>query len=113
AGVDQQEEVVQRVAVLKHVPERTELDARADLLEELAGERLGRRLARLDLAAGQLPLVRKRLIGAASGEQNTTSGAADQAGDDERADGGSRGGHGVPVTTKAGRFSRQIRSQER
>jgi hypothetical protein len=52
---------------VKHdVVDAIDLDLATQLLAHLAHERVGRRLAGLHLAAGELPEARHRLIGAAA-----------------------------------------------
>ncbi len=65
-----------------HQPRRGAPDADAELLGELAFERVARRLARLELAAGKLPITGVRLPRRALREQHAAVGAHDDRGGD-------------------------------
>ena len=66
----------------------------AELFFELARQRRDRRLAGLDLAAGEFPEQRHRLIGASLGQEDASFTVAAERGDDELS-GASRVRHGV------------------
>ncbi len=73
-----------RVDVLLHDPGRGATHDDAELLDELARERVARRLARLELPARELPVARVGLARGALREQHAAVGAHDDRGRDAR-----------------------------
>mgnify|MGYP003493122321 CR=1 FL=1 len=71
-----------RIDVLLHDPGGGTAHDDAELLDELACERVARRLAGLELAARELPVARVRLARGALGEQHLSIGTKDHRGGD-------------------------------
>src|SRR5262249_53483761 len=78
AGVHEHEQVELRVGVEHHVADRAHRAGDAQLLLDLARERRLRRPALLHPPAGELPLPRPGLAGAARGEQDAAFAVADE-----------------------------------
>src|SRR5262249_42081369 len=100
ARIDQHHEIERRIRVEQHIPDPADRDRDAELFPELAHQGGDRRLAGLDLAAGKLPLQRKRLIRAALRDQNSPVVPEDQPRDHELA--GPWFGHQSPLRSTNG-----------